>query len=118
MGANEKERIGRWTYAVEILAVQQNDQHRYMCIGTWPRIVTVWNLTITLAVCMLDCGIHVGYRCVCICPFTPLSCLASPSPVAQLVDVVPVLRSGDPGTVGCATVLQTGCGWVPQEDGG
>ena len=49
---------------------------------------------------------------------TSLSCLASPSPVAQLVDVVPVLRSGDPGTVGCTTVLQTGCGGVPQEDGG
>ena len=42
-----------------------------MCIGTWPCIVTVWNLTISLAVYMLDCGIHVGYRCVCICPFTP-----------------------------------------------
>ena len=40
-------------------------------ICAWPCIVTVWNLTISLAVYMLDCGIHMGYRCVCICPFTP-----------------------------------------------
>lgn len=50
----------------------------------------------------------------------PLSCPTrySSSPVAQLVDAVPVLCGGTCGAPECPAVLQTGHGGVPQEEGG